>query len=153
MRRCSPILGTVIGASSVEILRSDVCGRVDGRLCESLVGDITTDAMRNKYASIGVEFAITNSGGLRDALTCPPAGGGSGLCPPSTPPPFLITRGQVLAVLPFGNLVVTAQRQRRGAEDDARERRLARCRARKVGSRRSRGCASRTTSRRRSEAG
>jgi 2',3'-cyclic-nucleotide 2'-phosphodiesterase (5'-nucleotidase family)/predicted AlkP superfamily phosphohydrolase/phosphomutase len=104
-----PILGTVIGSSNVEILRSDVCLRVDGRLCESLVGDVTTDAMRTTYSSIGVEFAITNSGGLRDALTCPPAGGGGGLCPASAPPPYLITRGQVLAVLPFGNIVVTLQ--------------------------------------------
>ena len=103
----TPILGTVIGSSAVEVLRSDVCGRVDGRLCESLVGDVTTDAMRKTYASIGVEFAITNSGGLRDRLTCPPAGGGTGFCPAFTPPPYLITRGQVLAVLPFGNVVVT----------------------------------------------
>jgi 2',3'-cyclic-nucleotide 2'-phosphodiesterase (5'-nucleotidase family) len=103
----TPILGVVIGNSAVAIPRSDVCGRVDGRLCESLVGDTTTDAMRTKYSSIGVEFAITNSGGLRDALTCPPAGGGSGLCPAFTPPPYAITRGQVLAVLPFGNIVVT----------------------------------------------
>ena len=103
-----PILGTVIGSSSVEILRSDVCGRSDGRLCESLVGDIVTDAMRAKYSSIGVEFAITNSGGLRDRLTCPPAGGGTGFCPSFTPPPYQITRGQVLAVLPFGNVVATA---------------------------------------------
>jgi len=102
-----PILGVVIGSSTVEILRSDVCGRADGRLCESLVGDVTTDAMRAKYASIGVQFAITNSGGLRDRLTCPAAGGGTGFCPISTPPPHLITRGQVLAVLPFGNVVVT----------------------------------------------
>lgn len=101
-----PILGTVIGESDVEILRSDVCGRVDGRLCESLVGDVVTDAMRLTY---GTEFAITNSGGLRDRLTCPAAGGGSGFCPAATQPPFLITRGQVLAVLPFGNLVVTLQ--------------------------------------------
>ncbi len=104
-----PILGTVVGSSSVEILRSDVCGRADGRLCESLVGDVTTDAMRTTYSSIGVEFAITNSGGLRDRLTCPPAGGGSGLCPAFTPPPYQITRGQVLAVLPFGNVVTTLQ--------------------------------------------
>jgi len=104
-----PILGTVIAQSAVQILRSDVCGRVDGRLCESLVGDVTTDAMRTSYSSIGVEFAITNSGGLRDALTCPPAGGGNGLCPAFTPPPYLITRGQVLSVLPFGNIVVTLQ--------------------------------------------
>ena len=105
----TPILGTVIGSSSVEVLRSDVCGRADGRLCESLVGDVTTDAMRTTYSSIGVEFAITNSGGLRNQLTCPPAGGGDGLCPSFTPPPYLITRGQVLAVLPFGNVVVTLQ--------------------------------------------
>jgi 2',3'-cyclic-nucleotide 2'-phosphodiesterase (5'-nucleotidase family)/predicted AlkP superfamily phosphohydrolase/phosphomutase len=104
-----PILGTVIGSSSVEILRSDVCGRADGRLCESLVGNVTTDAMRTAYTSIGVEFAITNSGGLRDRLTCPPAGGGTGFCPSFTPPPYLITRGQVLAVLPFGNVVTTVQ--------------------------------------------
>ena len=71
------------------------------------MGDVTTDAMRAKYGPIGVEFAITNSGGLRDRLTCPAAGGGSGFCPPSTPPPHVITRGQVLAVLPFGNVVVT----------------------------------------------
>ncbi len=103
----TPILGTVIGNSTVEILRSDVCGRVDGRLCESLVGDVTTDSMRTTYSPIGVEFAITNSGGLRDRLTCPSAGGGSGLCPAYTPPPYLITRGQVLAVLPFNNIVVT----------------------------------------------
>jgi 2',3'-cyclic-nucleotide 2'-phosphodiesterase (5'-nucleotidase family) len=102
-----PILGVVIGESTVEILRSDVCGRADGRLCESLVGNVTTDAMRAKYAPIGVAFAITNSGGLRDRLTCPPAGGGSGFCPPFTPPPYKITRGQVIAVLPFGNIVVT----------------------------------------------
>jgi 2',3'-cyclic-nucleotide 2'-phosphodiesterase (5'-nucleotidase family)/predicted AlkP superfamily phosphohydrolase/phosphomutase len=100
----APILGTVIGASTVEILRSDACGRVDGRLCESLVGDVTTDSMRTTY---GTDFAITNSGGLRDRLTCPTAGGGSGLCPAYTAPPYLITRGQVLAVLPFGNVVVT----------------------------------------------
>ena len=63
--------------------------------------------MRDRYASIGVQFAITNSGGLRDALTCPAAGGGTGFCPAAAQPPFLITRGQVLAVLPFGNVVST----------------------------------------------
>ena len=104
-----PLLGVVVGESTVEVLRSDACGRSDGRLCESKVGNVTTDAMRTAYSSIGVEFAITNSGGLRDRLTCPPAGGGTGFCPPSTPPPYVITRGQVLAVLPFGNVVVTLQ--------------------------------------------
>jgi len=104
-----PILGTVIGNSTIQILRSDVCGRADGRLCESLVGNVTTDAMRTAYSSIGVEFAITNSGGLRDALTCSGTAVGTGLCPLFTPPPYQITRGQVLAVLPFGNIVTTVQ--------------------------------------------
>lgn len=99
----TPILGTVIGSATRTILRSDACGRADGRLCESLVGNVTTDAMRLTY---GTDFAITNSGGLRDRLTCPDAGGGSGFCPPA-PPSNQITRGQVLAVLPFGNIVVT----------------------------------------------
>jgi 2',3'-cyclic-nucleotide 2'-phosphodiesterase (5'-nucleotidase family) len=99
-----PILGTVIGESTAEVLRSDSCGRSDGRLCESKVGNAVTDAMRTTY---GTDFAVTNSGGLRDALTCPPAGGGVGFCPSFTPPPWKITRGQVLAVLPFGNVVST----------------------------------------------
>ena len=60
--------------------------------------------MRNTY---GTDFAITNSGGLRADLTCPAAGGGPGFCPPSTPPPFPITRGKVLDLLPFGNVVAT----------------------------------------------
>ena len=100
----APILGTVIGQSTLAIPRADSCGRADGRLCESLVGNQTTDSMRVTY---GTDFAITNAGGLRDALTCAAAGGGSGFCPASTPPPWLITRGQVLAVLPFGNIVTT----------------------------------------------
>ena len=100
----TPILGTVIGESTVEVLRSDACGRVDGRLCESRVGNATTDAMRATY---GTDFAITNSGGLRAALTCP-AAGLAGFCPPGVaPPPFPITRGSVLGVLPFQNVVST----------------------------------------------
>ena len=98
-----PILGRVVGSATKPILRSDSCGRGDGRLCESLVGNVVTDAMRLRY---GTDFALTNSGGLRDALTCPIGGGGSGLCPPA-PPADQITRGQVLSVLPFGNIAVT----------------------------------------------
>jgi 2',3'-cyclic-nucleotide 2'-phosphodiesterase (5'-nucleotidase family) len=63
--------------------------------------------MRLKYAPIGVEFAITNSGGLRADLTCPTTDNPSDFCPAFTPPPYPITRGQVLGVLPFGNIVVT----------------------------------------------
>ncbi len=100
----APILGTVIGSSTVFIPRADACGRLDGRLCESLVGNTTTDAMRTTY---GTDFAITNSGGLRADLTCPTSDNPSDFCPPYTPPPFPISRGQVLTVLPFGNVVVT----------------------------------------------
>jgi 2',3'-cyclic-nucleotide 2'-phosphodiesterase (5'-nucleotidase family)/predicted AlkP superfamily phosphohydrolase/phosphomutase len=99
-----PILGTVIADSTVEVPRTDACGNTAGRLCESRIGNVVADAMRITY---GTDFAITNSGGLRADLTCPPGGGGSGFCPAATTPPWKITRGQVLSVLPFGNVVST----------------------------------------------
>jgi 2',3'-cyclic-nucleotide 2'-phosphodiesterase (5'-nucleotidase family) len=102
-----PILNTVIGSSSRYVPRADACGQSAGRTCESLVGDIVTDAMRTKYASTGVEFAITNSGGLRADLTCPTTDVPGDTCAAYTPPPFPITRGSVLGVLPFGNIVVS----------------------------------------------
>jgi len=100
----APLFSTVIGNSTVSIPRSDACGRSDGRLCESLVGNITTDSMRTTYTT---DFAITNSGGLRADLTCPTTDNPTDFCPPFTPPHFPITRGQVLTVLPFGNIVAT----------------------------------------------
>ena len=102
-----PILGAKVADAAKFIPRADQCGRADGRLCESLIGNLTTDAMRKKYASIGVEFAITNSGGLRADLTCPTTDNADDFCPAYVPPPYPVTRGQVLAVLPFGNIVVT----------------------------------------------
>jgi 2',3'-cyclic-nucleotide 2'-phosphodiesterase (5'-nucleotidase family) len=98
------VYNTVIGDSTVAIPRADSCGRADGRLCESLIGDVTTDAMRMTY---GTDFAITNAGGLRADLTCPTADNPGDFCPSYLPPPYPITRGQVLAVLPFGNVVFT----------------------------------------------
>jgi 2',3'-cyclic-nucleotide 2'-phosphodiesterase (5'-nucleotidase family)/predicted AlkP superfamily phosphohydrolase/phosphomutase len=103
----APILGTQIGASTKVIPRADQCGGGTGRTCESLLGDVVTDAMRSTYSAIGVQFAITNSGGLRADLTCPNPDLPGDFCPSYTPPPFPITRGQSLAVLPFGNIVVT----------------------------------------------
>ncbi|HKG42803.1 MAG TPA: alkaline phosphatase family protein [Gaiellaceae bacterium] len=108
-----PILGTKVGESTVTVPRSDSCAaatnRTDGRACESLVGDIVTDAMRQQY---GTDFAITNSGGLRDNLTCPATDSATDFCPASLYPfaagHIPITRGQVLAVLPFGNQSATA---------------------------------------------
>jgi 2',3'-cyclic-nucleotide 2'-phosphodiesterase (5'-nucleotidase family)/predicted AlkP superfamily phosphohydrolase/phosphomutase len=106
----APELNQQVGTSSRFIPRSDQCGRADGRLCESLIGNVVTDALRTAFqaASPGIDFAITNSGGLRDALTCPTVDNASDFCPAYTPPPFPITKGQVLTVLPFGNTVVTA---------------------------------------------
>lgn len=101
----APILGQVIGSATKPILRSDSCGRSDSRLCESLVGNVVTDALREAYDT---DLAITNSGGLRDALTCPHVSSG-GFCPTpaATEPPFPITRGGVIAVLRFGNVSTT----------------------------------------------
>jgi 2',3'-cyclic-nucleotide 2'-phosphodiesterase (5'-nucleotidase family)/predicted AlkP superfamily phosphohydrolase/phosphomutase len=100
----APTFNTVIGESTVFIPRADACGRADGRLCESLLGDTATDAYRATY---GTDFAISNSGGLRADLTCPTADLSGDFCPAYTPPPYPITRGQSLAVLPFGNLAFT----------------------------------------------
>ena len=98
-------MNTVLGSSTRFIPRSDACGNVAGRTCESLVGNVATDAMRSRYL---VDFAITNSGGLRADLTCPTTDIATDFCPPyTTPPPFPITRGQILTVLPFGNVAVT----------------------------------------------
>jgi 2',3'-cyclic-nucleotide 2'-phosphodiesterase (5'-nucleotidase family)/predicted AlkP superfamily phosphohydrolase/phosphomutase len=102
-----PILNTVIGGSQTPIPRSDRCGNSAGRTCESKIGNVVTDSMRTTYLT---DFAITNSGGLRADLTCPPGvpdPNTGDFCPGYTPPPFLITRGQVFTVLPFGNIVVT----------------------------------------------
>ena len=103
----APILGTQIGSSTKFIPRADQCGRADGRLCESFVGERGHRRDADAYSAIGVQFAITNSGGLRADLTCPTTDLAGDFCPAYAPPPFPITRGQSLAVLPFGNIVVT----------------------------------------------
>lgn len=99
-------LSEVIGHSTVFIPRGDACGQAEGRTCESLVGNVATDALVHAY---GVDFAFANSGGLRSDLTCPTTDSPTDFCPPYTPPPFPISRGQVNALLPFGNLAVTLQ--------------------------------------------
>jgi 2',3'-cyclic-nucleotide 2'-phosphodiesterase (5'-nucleotidase family) len=100
------LLATVIGSSTVAVPRADACGRSDGLLCESLAGNAVADAMR---VTSGADFAVTNGGGIRADLTCPTTDDPSDFCPPSPSPPFLISRGQVLTALPFGNRVVTLQ--------------------------------------------
>jgi 2',3'-cyclic-nucleotide 2'-phosphodiesterase (5'-nucleotidase family) len=99
----APILGQVVGSAVQTIPRADLCGMETGRTCESLIGNVITDAMRLTY---GTDFAITNSGGIRADLTCPPDG--SDVCPPDAGD-NAITEGQVLTVLPFGNVAVTLE--------------------------------------------
>jgi 2',3'-cyclic-nucleotide 2'-phosphodiesterase (5'-nucleotidase family) len=76
-----PILGQQIGASAALVDRS--------RGAESKMGNLVSDAIRATY---GVDVALQNSGGLRADFR-----------------PGPLTRGDVFAVLPFGNLVVTGK--------------------------------------------
>jgi len=98
-----PIFSTIVGDASVFIPRADSCGGSTGRLCESLIGNLITDAMRATY---GTQIALMNSGGIRANLTCPTVDSPTDFCPSYTPPPYPITRGQVNTVLPFGNIGV-----------------------------------------------
>ena len=100
----APILGVNVGFSVRVIPRSDACGQSAGRTCESLVGNVTADAIRATY---GTQFALSNSGSLRADLTCPTTDIATDFCPAFAPGLFPITRGQVLTVLPFGNAVTT----------------------------------------------
>jgi 2',3'-cyclic-nucleotide 2'-phosphodiesterase (5'-nucleotidase family) len=99
----APTLGRVIGSAVQPIPRADACGMETGRTCESLIGNVIADALRTTY---GTDFAITNSGGIRADLTCPPEGGE--FCPTDAGE-LPITEGQVLTVLPFGNVAVTVE--------------------------------------------
>jgi len=101
---CSADLDQIAGVSSRPIPRTDACGNSAGRICESLEGNVVSDALRSTY---GVDFAIQNAGALRAALTCPTTDVPSDFCPPYTPPPYPITNGEVLSVLPFDNKAVT----------------------------------------------
>lgn len=72
---------TVVGNTGVELLNDDC------RLGECLLGSVIADAMR---AETGAQIAITNGGGIRADID---AGE--------------VTMGEILSVLPFGNLVAT----------------------------------------------
>ncbi|MGK2849881.1 MAG: 5'-nucleotidase C-terminal domain-containing protein [Candidatus Limnocylindrales bacterium] len=104
----APILNEQVGTSTVEIPRADPCGNAEGRSCESLEGNLVADAQRAKY---GVDFAFANAGGLRANLTCL-----AGETVDSNSQPcrdgsdrFIIRKGGVLAMLPFGNISVTVE--------------------------------------------
>lgn len=100
----APIFSGTIGSADKVVPRGDSCGGSTGRLCESLIGNVIADAMRETYET---EFAIANSGGIRADLTCPTTDNATDFCPAYVPPPYAISRGQVNTVLPFGNQGVT----------------------------------------------
>ena len=100
-----PILGEQVGTASQPILRSDHCGGETGRLCESMIGNVVSDAMRVTYDA---DFAVINSGALRADLTCPLEDLEGDFCG-SDLPANAITRGQVLGVLPFGNVAALVE--------------------------------------------
>lgn len=86
-------------AAPVDSLKSQVIGSaavdLDGerttcRFGECTMGNLITDAMRWKTQGEGVQLAITNGGGIRASIA---AGD--------------VTVGDVLTVLPFGNLIST----------------------------------------------
>ncbi len=88
--RTAVLRNQVIGSQSIDILRAP------NRLDESAMGNMISDAMRQKYP--GVDAALTNSGGLREnLLVSPPAAGEQ---------PGQITWGEMFSVLPFGNRTV-----------------------------------------------
>ncbi len=100
-----PILGEVIGSSTVEIPRADPLGNPEGRTAESLEGNLTTDAMR---AATGADFAVTNSGGLRANLTCLEGEltNSLGLDCKDGLGNFIVYVNGAVAMLPFGNITV-----------------------------------------------
>ncbi len=78
------------------------------RLREVALGNLVTDAMRLRY---GTQIALTNGGGLRQPLPSSYAPLDTSLRRPAAGyaagPPYDLVVGDVFAVLPFGNSVVT----------------------------------------------
>jgi 2',3'-cyclic-nucleotide 2'-phosphodiesterase (5'-nucleotidase family) len=100
-----PILGEPIGRSTVPIPREDPCGNTEGRSCESLEGNLTTDALRE---ATGADFAVTNSGGLRANLTCLEGEAVDNLgLPCKDGALFFVRLNGAVSMLPFGNITVT----------------------------------------------
>jgi 5'-nucleotidase len=108
-------LDPVVGTASAVFDRGTTVAVPGGtpaveRAGEVAVGNLVADAMRTTY---GTQLALMNGGGLRTQL---PAAtyipGNTALRRNNQPgfpqgPPFDIVRGDVFALLPFGNLVVT----------------------------------------------
>src|SRR5262249_45294401 len=100
----APVLNTAVGNSTVFVPRTDACGNTLGRTADPLVGAARVASPPPPYHTAS---AATTPGGRRAALPSPTPHTPTAFSPPYPPPPFPITRGQVLTVLPFGNVAVT----------------------------------------------
>ncbi|WPP40426.1 5'-nucleotidase C-terminal domain-containing protein [Paenibacillus hunanensis] len=80
-----PILNEVVAQSPVALEGA----REKVRAGETNLGDLITDAMRSIS---GADAAITNGGGIRASIDAGP-----------------VTKGEIVTVLPFGNLVISIQ--------------------------------------------
>jgi 5'-nucleotidase len=81
------LMENVVGSAAVDLDGE----RASCRFGECNMGNLVADAMLWKTAGQGIQMAITNGGGIRASI---PAGD--------------VTVGDVLTVLPFGNLIATA---------------------------------------------
>ena len=90
----APIFNTVIGKlDEGDPARGPV--RPRRRAARANRSSATSSQTRSRRRT-ATDFAITNSGGLRADLTCPTADLAGDFCSAFTPPPFPISRGQVL---------------------------------------------------------
>ncbi len=95
-------------AAQVELFGGIVIGQVgmyfDGarfpgvRTQEMAIGNLITDAMLAAVEHVGAVAAITNGGGIRASLP-------DGVNPGVEAPPYDVTFGDAVTVLPFGNMI------------------------------------------------
>jgi 5'-nucleotidase len=96
-------MDTAIGKATGVFPRNGMVERTG----EAAIGSLVADAMRERYAAA---LALTNGGGLRSALPSSYVPADAGMlirtgCSDATP--CDLVRGDVFAVLPFGNVVIT----------------------------------------------
>ena len=96
----APILNVQIGTATKAIPRTDQCGNTAGRLCESLVGNVVTDAMRDDVQLDRRAVRDHELGRPPRHADLPDDRSRRRLLPAFSPPPHPITRGQSIAAAP-----------------------------------------------------
>ncbi len=104
--KLGPIYSRVLAYSPIFLTRDKNCN--PGAMCESIQGNLITDALLHAYPT--AQFAFINTGGIRSGFACNEPGG-AGFCPANQTanPPFAITVGTCRNVLPFANTLVTVK--------------------------------------------